>query len=340
MSDEPQPRSASAARWLTGATVRTLPAVLAVLCVALAALVSGASVSWWLAPGAARPSLLSPAQANQVAFPSPPATSPSSPTTDAVIPLGRRAVRVPILEYHYIRVNPNPRDRLGFNLSVTPANFSAQMDWLASHGYHTVTFDDLRAYFQGRTELPARPVVLTFDDGYQDFFTTAFPILQAHGFKAVSYIVPGFLDWSAYLTQAEVIQLDASGLVEIGSHTVHHVNLARSSPAAQTYELQASESALAHLLGHSVLDFCYPSGRFNAAVIAAVGKAGYVTATTEMPGTELAWSTRLMWPRVRVSGGESLQVFVAYLGQPEPSVLQSAPPSPPHPVIASFSGGS
>ena len=257
-----------------------------------------------------------------------PATKASSPVVDGVIPLGLSGIRVPILEYHYIRVDSNRYDPLGFNLSVTPANFSAQMDWLASHGYHPVTFDDLRAYFQGRVRLPARPVVLTFDDGHQDFFTTAFPILESHGFKAVSYIVPGFFGRRAYMTPSEVIQLDASGLVEIGSHTVNHVNLTLSTPAEQTYQLLASESMLEHLLGHPVLDFCYPSGRFNAAVVEAVGKAGYVTATTEMPGTELAWSARLIWPRVRVSGGESLQMFVADLGQPEPSVLVSVPPSP------------
>ena len=325
----PQARTASTpGRWLSGAPARVLPAALGALCIALAVLVGGAFVSWWVTPGTAPGSVLSSAQSNQTVFPDSPATSPSSPVIEAVIPLGRSGIRVPILEYHYIRVDSNPSDRLGFNLSVTPANFSAQMDWLTSHDYHPVTFDDLRAYFQGRTSLPARPVVLTFDDGYQDFFTTAFPILQSHGFKAVSYIVPGFFGRQAYMTPAEVIQLDTSGLVEIGSHTVDHVNLTRSSPAEQTYQLQASENMLEHLLGHSVLDFCYPSGRFSAAVVAAVGKAGYVTATTEMPGTELAWSARLIWPRVRVSGGESLQMFVADLGQPEPSVAQSLPPSP------------
>src|SRR5581483_10744436 len=83
-----------------------------------------------------------------------------------VVPLGRAALRVPILMYHYIRVNPVPGDQLGFNLSVTPDDFRAQMDWLAANGYHPVDFNDLRDYWAGRAPLPERPIILTFDDGY------------------------------------------------------------------------------------------------------------------------------------------------------------------------------
>lgn len=327
----PQGRLApTAGQRLFATPAHGLQAALVVFCVALTVLVAGAIVSWWLAPvGYARPTSITSLQAVPTTSPTtPPTTVKPSPTTVLVIPLGRRAIRVPILEYHYIRVNPNPRDQLGFNLSVTPTNFSAQMNWLASHGYHPITFDNLRAYFEGKAPLPARPVVLTFDDGYLDFFTTAFPILQAHRFKAVSYIVPGFLGGPRYMTPAEVTHLDRSGLVEIGSHTVHHVNLITSSPANRSFELDASKKMLEGLLRHPVLDFCYPSGDFNAAVVAAVGHAGYVTATTQLPGIELAWSARLIWPRVRVSGGETLQMFVANLGQPEPSILHSAPTSP------------
>ncbi|MBO0686827.1 MAG: hypothetical protein J2P45_27075, partial [Candidatus Dormibacteraeota bacterium] len=102
---------------------------------------------------------------------SPPPSPPPPPL--AVIPRGQPSVHVPILEYHYVRVNPNPADQLGFNLSVTPANFAAQMAWLAGHGYHPIDIRDLRAYFAGQVDLPAEPVVLSFDDGYSDFYTEA-----------------------------------------------------------------------------------------------------------------------------------------------------------------------
>ncbi len=239
-----------------------------------------------------------------------------------VIPLGRRAIAVPILEYHYIRVNPYPNDRLGFNLSVTPLDFQAQMTWLDTHGYHPVTFDDLRAYFAGKAPLPDRPVVLTFDDGYLDFLTAAEPVLQAHGFEAVAYIVPGFWGRKSYMSAAEVKALDRSGLVEIASHTMDHVDLSASTPAERAYELDRSRQALEKLLGHPVLDFCYPVGAFGNGAVGAVGAAGYATATTETPGSELSWPARLMWPRIRVNGGETLDAFIAGLGAPEAAVMQ------------------
>src|ERR1051326_2607541 len=183
-----------------------------------------------------------------------------------LIPAGRQSVRVPILEYHYIRVNPDPRDRLGFNLSVTPADFTQQMSWLAANGFHPIDFDDLRHYLLGGGTLPARPVILTFDDGYRDMYTTALPILLSHGFEAVSYVVSGFLNAPRYITDEMMLAMDADG-IEIGAHTVSHADLTKVSPANLQHEVYDSKSELEALLGHSVLDFCYPSGKFDDSVI-------------------------------------------------------------------------
>jgi len=245
-----------------------------------------------------------------------------TPNPEQVVPNGRAQVRVPILEYHYIRVNPDPRDRLGFNLSVTPPDFQAQMDWLKASGYHAIDLNDLRTYFYKQTPLPARPVILTFDDGYADFFTTAFPVLVDHGFKAVSYVVPGFLNNPRYMTTDQVRAISGGG-VEVGAHTLHHVDLTKASAAEQNLEIQGSRSALEQITGRQVLDFCYPSGMYNAAVVAATERAGFQSATTEVAGTAHAWGDRLTWSRVRVNGGENLEQFVASLGQPEPTVTPS-----------------
>jgi peptidoglycan/xylan/chitin deacetylase (PgdA/CDA1 family) len=153
-------------------------------------------------------------------------------------------------------------------------------------------------------------------------------MLAAHQFKAVAYVVPGFWGQAWYMTPAEIVDLDRSGLVEIASHTMNHVDLKTSSAANRVYQLNTSRRMLEHLLGHSVLDFCYPSGQFDAASVSAVGGAGYMTATTQMPGTTLAWSARLLWPRVRAAGGETLADFATGLGQPEPTMAELVPPSP------------
>src|SRR5262249_48520329 len=106
--------------------------------------------------------------ARAIARPVEPVHAPAPPGPVPMIPPSPPTVRVPILMYHYVRISPNPSDRLGFNLSVTPADFSRQMDWLAANGYHPIDFDDLRGYLLGREDLPSRPVILTFDDGYRD----------------------------------------------------------------------------------------------------------------------------------------------------------------------------
>ncbi|HKF78783.1 MAG TPA: polysaccharide deacetylase family protein [Candidatus Dormibacteraeota bacterium] len=243
-----------------------------------------------------------------------------------VIPAGRATVRVPILEYHYIRVNPDPRDRLGFNLSVTPADFAQQMGWLAADGYHPIDFDDLRGYLLSGGVLPAKPVILTFDDGYRDMFTTALPILHAHGFKAVSYVVSGFLNSPRYLTNEMVLEMEAEG-IEIGAHTVSHADLTRISAPNLQHEVFDSKSELEALVGHPVLDFCYPSGKFNDAVVHTIQEAGFQTATTELPGIAHSAGDRFVWTRVRVNGGESLPEFVLNLGQPEPAVVVTPPPA-------------
>ena len=225
---------------------------------------------------------------------------------------GPSSVKVPILMYHYIRTNPDSRDRLGFALSVTPAEFAAQMDWLAINGFHAVTPADLFAYLSGTRGLPSRPVILSFDDGYADFYNSALPILWAHDFTAVAYIVSGFIGRPGYMTAAQVSEADRSG-IEIGSHTVDHANLARSAPGSVTTEVVASKQALEQLLGHPVLAFCYPSGQFNGAVTAAVRAAGYNDATTTAFGFVHYLSDRYTWSRLRISGGESLSSFGAAL---------------------------
>jgi peptidoglycan/xylan/chitin deacetylase (PgdA/CDA1 family) len=223
---------------------------------------------------------------------------------------GPHSINVPILTYHYIRVNPDRNDRLGFALSVTPSDFAAQMDWLAQNGYHPITTEDMFLYLAGAQSLPGKPVILTFDDGYDDFYTTALPILRSHDFQAVAYVVSGFVGTSRYMTAAQVREADRSG-IEIGSHTVSHADLANLSAAAVWSQLTQSKAFLEQLLGHPVVSFCYPSGRYTAAVASAVAAAGFHDATTTRYGYSYTLANRYVWSRLRISGGESLGQFAA-----------------------------
>lgn len=245
----------------------------------------------------------------------------------AAIPTGRVAIRVPILMYHYVRVNADPGDKLGYALSVTPDDFNSQLDWLQANGYHTVDFDDLRAYYTGARALPARPVIITFDDGYRDLYTAAYPALLRRNMKAVAYLVSGFLGAPNNVTRDQVREMDLNG-IEIGAHTFSHVDLTKVSDAELQRQLVDSRADLEQLVGHPVTDFCYPAGQFNAKVAQAVQRAGYDDATTTQDGVVHRLDDRYMWARVRVSGGESLAKFAEQLAATEPATILSSITSP------------
>jgi peptidoglycan/xylan/chitin deacetylase (PgdA/CDA1 family) len=241
-------------------------------------------------------------------------------THTKVIPIGRLSISVPILMYHYIRPAPSIYlDRLGYRLTVTPDDFHAQMDWLSVNGYHPVDFNDLRAYFGGLTPLPSKPVVITLDDGYSDLYTTAYPILKSYHFKAVAYIVTSFVGQSRYVTDDQIVEMDQNA-IQIASHTIDHANIGGASVGSATYQLATSKAWLQHLIGHSVVDFAYPSGRFSSSAVYALQATGYDTAVTELPGTVHSRADRYTWTRIRVGGGESLSDFIYSLGPPEPWV--------------------
>lgn len=217
-------------------------------------------------------------------------------------------VRIPMLLYHYIQV-ASPRDYMGWRLSVTPTDFDAQMSWLAKNGYHPVTLREVMDFLNGRRGLPDKPIVLTFDDGYVDFYTNAVPVLRSHDFSAVAFIVSGFLGRAGYMSEEQVLAVHSAGF-EIGGHTVDHVSLTRQSNDGLTYQLSACKERLERLLGEPVVSFAYPYGSFGAREVAAVQAAGYEdAAVTSVSGSWRSLSNRFVWSRIRVLGGEDLYQF-------------------------------
>jgi peptidoglycan/xylan/chitin deacetylase (PgdA/CDA1 family) len=313
-------------------------ALVAVLLIGLAALLALAAIAQAPIRNGIPPAVAEKAQVILAGRQAPASTTTASPKHEDIVPVrhhvippGRPEVTVPILMYHYIRYYNNPSDPVGDDLSVSPDDFRAQMDYLKQNGYHPVDFSDLRGYLHGTQVLPARPVILTFDDGYADFYTTAYPILAQHNFKAVSYVVPGFLGRGGYMTAGQVLELDRNG-VQIASHTWSHRDLTTLPPDQLRAELQSSKAYLEQLLAHPVVDFCYPAGRFDPAVVEAVAESGYQTATTTQLGYRHSLADAITWARVRVHGTEALDVYARMLGQEEPAVTTWIDPYP-QPVL-------
>jgi peptidoglycan/xylan/chitin deacetylase (PgdA/CDA1 family) len=241
-----------------------------------------------------------------------------------MIPAGH----VPVLMYHYIRVNPNPKDTIGSNLSVTPQNFAEQMRWAHDHGFFTISMTDLyQALVDGRP-LDSHSFILTFDDGYDDLYTAALPVLRRYDLTAIAYIVPGFIGRPGYLTWDQVLKLDKVGLT-IGAHTLTHPDLTRQTAAVAAAQVGGSKAELETRLAHPVDDFCYPSGRFNPAVVALVRGAGFRDATTTAFGTFESPGTALYWPRMRIAGTNTLADFAARIQNGITSYEQYGDAPPP-----------
>lgn len=272
--------------------------------------------------------------ANPAPAPAPPLVLAELSPKKAPLPSGP-VTYVPILYYHYIRINPNPRDRVGFSLSTPPAMFSAQMQYLANHGFHVISLHQAVVAIKNHGGLPSRPVVLTFDDGYADFFTTAVPILQSHGFTATSFVISGRMGWGGFMTPSQVVAADAMGFT-IGAHTVDHVALAAQPYARATWEMKQSKLTLEELLGHPVVDFAYPYGSFNPYDMAQAKSLGFETAASTMYGTVHSAGQLFLLSRMRIGGGLPLTYFAGVVGGPQPTAPElrsvgAAPASSPAP---------
>lgn len=220
-------------------------------------------------------------------------------------------IEAPILTYHYIRIVPDANDALGFSLSVTPDDFRNQLALLTTKGYRAITLDDLYVALQNKKVLPEKPVILTFDDGYKDFYNTAFPILKEFNIKATVYIVSDFIDNpdGRYLSSNNILELDQSGLVTIGAHSKTHANLSAADLVKLKNEVYLSKKNIEKILRHKINHFCYPGGKWNDTVVSIVKAAGFQTATTTAGGINHTYDERLTLSRVRVSGGLSLGQF-------------------------------
>lgn len=184
---------------------------------------------------------------------------------------------VPILEYHVL--GAAPPDEPYPDLYVTRPDFHKQMNWLDDQGYEAVTLEQVEeAWYHGAT-LPPKPVVISFDDGYRPQFTYALPELRRHGWAGVLNLKAAGSD----LYPSNVEAMITAGW-EVAAHTIHHLDLTGLDAAQLKEEVAGSRAILRRDYGVPVKNFCYPAGRFDATVIAAVKAAGYVGATTEMAG--------------------------------------------------------
>ena len=183
--------------------------------------------------------------------------------------------KVIVLNYHKI-------DNMNISLSVLPKDFEAQMKYLKENNFHTITPDELYSALSGSTELPENPVLITFDDGYEDNYVYAYPILQKYGFKGTIFVITSFLDKNMknYVTWEQAEEMEASGTISIQSHTVTHSSMTELSDEQLRHELADSKQAIESHLNKPIHFIAYPTGTYNLHIAQLVKEAGYDGAFT------------------------------------------------------------
>jgi peptidoglycan/xylan/chitin deacetylase (PgdA/CDA1 family) len=208
--------------------------------------------------------------------------------------------RVPILMYHVI--GRPPADAPYPDLYVTPRRFAQQLAYLARRGYRAVTLQEVWNHWHGGARLPRRPVVISFDDGSRGWYVHAYPLLRRHDWVGTMNVAVNHLNrWD--LPVRWVRRLIADGW-ELASHTLTHPDLTQLSGSELHREVAGSRARLQRLFGLPVNFFCYPAGRYDSRVVAAVRRAGYLGATTTVEGLAdpaVPFALR----RIRVNGSDS-----------------------------------
>jgi peptidoglycan/xylan/chitin deacetylase (PgdA/CDA1 family) len=223
-----------------------------------------------------------------------------------------RVANVPILMYHYISVPPAGSDRYRLSLSVTPENFDAQMAFLKQAGYHAVTLYDLYDFLAQSKALPAKPVILTFDDGYTDAFTQAMPILHKYGFVGTFFVLTGPADQGGsgeHLTWEQIVAMSATGM-DLELHSRDHVDLRNRPNDFLVHQIAGGKESLEAHINRPVRWFAYPSGRYDAAVVRVLKSDGFWGAVTTQDGRTHTASGLFDLLRVRISGSYTLDTFI------------------------------
>lgn len=218
-----------------------------------------------------------------------------------------------VLMYHMVDA---PQNKTEARFCRTPVDFRADMQHLNDAGYTVLSLAALRECVNGLRQWPEKAAAITFDDGIACDYENALPILQSFGYTASFFIVTGLIDghndWALnhgfgrrrMLSTAELRALDQAGM-DVGSHTMGHRMLAKSSVEEARAELYGSKARLEDLLGHAVPHFAYPYGSWKPEVKAAVVEAGYALACSTLPGKVRTADDPFLLRRIEIKGRDT-----------------------------------
>lgn len=219
--------------------------------------------------------------------------------------------RVPVLMYHELADVASSSSPL----AVAPDVFADQVAYLRAAGFNPLTAGELAAFLaDGTGKLPERPVVLTFDDGYQDFHTYGLPVIRQNGFTATLFMTTGGIGEESLgkfmLNWQELTEIDQAG-VEIGAHTVTHPKLDILPEQDLREELSISKDQLEQRLGRAVPGLAYPFGYSNQTVRQVARELGYAYAYSVDNAMTTSAASRYTFPRLTVQRATTMDEFAA-----------------------------
>lgn len=183
---------------------------------------------------------------------------------------------VPVLAYHKVSNDDSI-------YSIDPDLFERQLQYLAENGYTTLTLSQLSAGLNEPETLPPKPVVITFDDGYTDNYTTALPIMKKYGMRGAIFITTDRVGQPGYLTWEQINTLQSYG-IDIGSHTISHRPLPSIPSAEWQQEIRVSKAMLDQNLAKPITFLAYPHGAYTSSMLSFIKESGYQGAFTGATG--------------------------------------------------------
>jgi peptidoglycan/xylan/chitin deacetylase (PgdA/CDA1 family) len=232
--------------------------------------------------------------------------------------------RLPILMYHSVsdreeQVHPY------YRTVTSPEVFARQMKYLHESGYSTLSLSQAVSWLQAPGRTGERPMVITFDDGFQDFYASAFPILSRYGFSATMFLPTAYIGVTSRsfngrecLTWGQVRELERAG-IEFGSHTVTHPQLKTLDSAAVAYEVRTSKAMIEQELGCAVKSFAYPYAfpeadrPFTKRLRGMIDEAGYENGVSTILGTADRAGDKLFMKRLPMNSCDDARLFRAKL---------------------------
>lgn len=211
---------------------------------------------------------------------------------------------VPIVMYHHVGYSQKPDKN-----TVSPEIFESQMTFLKKNKYRVISLEELVTAIKENRHFPQKSVVITFDDGYEDNYIHAFPILKKYGFSATIFVITDIIGTPGQLTLGQMNEMLSSGM-EMASHTQGHPYLPEQSSERQKKEIFGSKRVLQESLGIPVRHISYPSGGFNEQIKTFVKEAGYEGACTTNRGFARLNEDEYELKRIRLNNQDNKELFL------------------------------